>query len=92
MANVLVTAQVEDPKKWEDGFHTHSELFKKYTVNKSINYSVNDQNEVAVNFEPEDLDKCMAMINSPETAEAMAIDGVKKETVKIYVLDKQCQV
>jgi hypothetical protein len=31
-------------------------------------------------------------MDSPETAEAMAIDGVKRETVKIYVLDKEFQV
>ena len=26
---------------------------------------------------------------SPETAEAMAFDGVKRETVKVFVLDKE---
>jgi len=92
MTKVLVTAQVEDAVKWEEGFRTHADLFKKYTVNKPVNFSVKDNNEVAVNFEPDDLDKCLAMINSPETAEAMAFDGVKRDTVKIYVLDKEYKV
>ncbi len=28
-------------------------------------------------------------MDSPETAEAMALDGVKRETVKVFVLDKE---
>ena len=30
-------------------------------------------------------------IRSPATAEAMTVDGVKKETVKVYVFDKEFQ-
>ncbi len=42
--------------------------------------------------QPDDLDAFLEGMDSPETAEAMAIDGVKRETVKIYVLDKEFQV
>ena len=31
MPNVIVTAQVQDPAKWEAGFRMHGELFRKYT-------------------------------------------------------------
>jgi hypothetical protein len=31
-------------------------------------------------------------MNSPETAEAMAFDGVKRDTVQIFVLDKELQI
>jgi hypothetical protein len=30
----------------------------------------------------------MKVFNSPATAEAMAVDGVKRETVQMFVLDK----
>lgn len=44
---------------------------------------------MALYAEPTDLDQYLAVLESPATAEAMAQDGVKKETVKVYVLDKE---
>jgi len=46
----------------------------------------------SVCLEPEDLAVCMATLDSPATAEAMAFDGVKRETVKVFVLDKTFEV
>ena len=34
----------------------------------------------------------MNVFNSPATAEAMAIDDVKRETAQIFVLDKELPV
>ncbi len=34
----------------------------------------------------------MKGMDSPATAEAMASDGVKRETVKVFVLDKEFKV
>jgi hypothetical protein len=34
----------------------------------------------------------MKAMASPATAEAMAFDGVKRETVKVFVLDKEFNV
>jgi hypothetical protein len=31
----------------------------------------------------------MEILESPATAEAMEADGVKRETVKVYVMDKE---
>jgi hypothetical protein len=31
MPKVIVTAQVQDPVKWEAGFRTHGYLFRTYT-------------------------------------------------------------
>ena len=92
MAKVIVTTEVEDASKWEEGFRTHVELFRTYTINKPIHFNGNDNNEVAILFEPDDLDKFLASMDAPETAEAMAYDGVKRETVKVYVLDKELQI
>ena len=49
-------------------------------------------NRVAVCGETTDLDAYMKIFNSPATADAMAIDGVKRETVQIFVLDKSLDV
>ncbi|MEJ2371883.1 MAG: hypothetical protein P8Y07_13670 [Gemmatimonadales bacterium] len=56
MPKVIVTAQIEDPVKWEEGFRTHGELFRRQTVNKPIEFSILEGNRVACCFEPEDLD------------------------------------
>lgn len=92
MPRVIVTAQIEDPVKWEEGFRTHGELFRKQTVNNPIEFSILEGNQVACCFEPEDLDTYFEIFNSSETAEAMAIDGIKRETVQVYVLDQELQV
>ncbi len=36
MPKVIVTAQVEDPVKWEKNFRTHGSLFRSQTVNKPL--------------------------------------------------------
>ena len=88
MPRVAIIAEVEDLAKWEEGFRTHGELLKNQTVT-SCQYSMNEGNEVAVLFEIDDLDTYMQVLESPATAEAMAFDGINRETVKIFVLDKQ---
>ena len=89
MPKVIVTAEVEDAAKWEKGFRTHGELFSSQTVNKPIDFTVTGQNQVVALFEPDDLDKYMQVLDSPATAEAMDVDGIKRETVKVFVLDKE---
>jgi hypothetical protein len=87
MPSIIVTAQVEDAANWEEGFRTHGDLFREQTTT-AVNFTVTNDNEVAVHFEADNLDKYMELLESPATAEAMALDGVKRETVKVFVLDK----
>ena len=91
MPKVVVTAQVEDAVKWENGFRTHADLFRSMTITTPMCFAINDSNEVAVYAEPSDLAKYMEILGSPATAEAMAENTVKRETVKVYVLDKEFQ-
>lgn len=88
MPRVIITAQVEDSAKWEEGFRTHGELLRSMT--STVTYlATTDHNEVALYSEPVDLAKFLEVMDSPATAEAMAFDGVKRETVKIFVLDRE---
>ncbi len=89
MPKVVITAQVEDLVKWEKGFRTHGNLFRSQTVTRPIDFATIAGNEVAVCAEPDDLATFMKIMDSPAVAEAMAFDGVKRETVKMFVLDKQ---
>ena len=88
MATVVVTADVEDAAKWEEGFRTHGNLFRDQTV-KKIDFAVTGENQVALSFKVKDLDTYMKLMESDATAQAMNYDGVKRDTVKIYVLDKK---
>lgn len=87
MPRVVVTADVEDATKWEEGFRTHGELFKRQSISKPIHFTVTGLNQVVALFEPDDLDTYMQVLDSPATAEAMDFDGIKRETVKVFVLD-----
>jgi hypothetical protein len=91
MAKVILTAQVQDGVKWEDGFRTHGELFRAYTLEAPIRYTISG-NEIVICMEPRDLDAFKRSMESPATAAAMAFDGVKRETVKMFVLDKDLKV
>ena len=39
--------------------------------------------------EPDDVNKWLEILESPATEEAMNYDGVKRDTVKVFVLDKE---
>ncbi len=88
MPRVIITAQVEDSKKWEELFRTHGDLAREETAT-AIHFSATDNNEVAIYQEVENLNKYFEVLESAATAEAMAGDGVKRDTVKIFVLDKE---
>ena len=88
MPHVIITAEVEDFEKWEKGFRTHGELLRSMTSTVTY-FGGTAENEIALVAEPEDLDKYFEVLESPATAEAMAFDGVKRETVKVFVLDKE---
>ena len=87
MFRAIVTAQVKDSANWEIGFRNHAGLFNQYTAT-AIHFAATNDNEVAILWEVANLDIFLAQLDSPETAEAMAYDGVDRETVKVYVLDK----
>ena len=91
MPKVVITAQVEDVAKWEKGFRSHGSIFRSQTVTK-IDFATTRGSEVALCAEPDDLATFMRIMDSPAVKEAMASDGVKAETVKMFVLDKDVKV
>ena len=50
--------------------------------------STTEENEVALCFDVDDVDGWWAMQERPEIAEAMEQDGVLRDSVKIFVLDR----
>jgi hypothetical protein len=91
MPRVVLTCQVQDGAKWEAGFRTHGDLLRTYNLQAPVQFTVTG-NEVAICMEPADLGAYKKAMESPATAQAMAFDGVKRETVKMFVLDKEVKV
>jgi hypothetical protein len=85
VARIIVTAEVEDPVAWEEAFRTHGDLFRRQTCTQ-MEYAIHG-NEVAVLASPKDFDAFMALFEAPDTAQAMETDGVKRDTVKVFVVD-----
>ena len=90
MPKVIITAQVQDPVKWESGFRTHGDLFRTYT-HVPVNYTIAG-NEVVICMQPENLDTFNKVMQSQATVDAMNQDGVKRDTVRIHVLDKELKL
>lgn len=88
MARVMITAEVEDATKWEEGFRTHGDLLSSMSQHATY-FTTTGDNQVALYSEPDDLNKYMEVLDSPATAEAMAHDGVKRDTVRVFILDKE---
>src|SRR4026208_527890 len=88
MPRVVVTAEVENLEKWEKSFRTHGDLFRQMGVSR-MEFATGPGKRVAVCGDTANLDAYMKIFNSPATAEAMASDGVKRETVETFVLDKE---
>jgi hypothetical protein len=91
MAKVLMTAQVQDGVKWEASFRTHADIFKTYGLRGPVQFTVSG-NDVALCMEPADAQAFLKTINEPQTVEAMKVDGVKSESLRVFVLDKEVQV
>jgi hypothetical protein len=93
MAKIVVVAKCKDHAKWEAGFNTHGNFFRdEYGVTKPVSYGLGEDNYVVASFEPNDLAKAIKALDSPATAEAMESDGLVRDTVKVFVLDKELRV
>jgi heme-degrading monooxygenase HmoA len=91
MPMVILTADVQDGAAWERAYRTHGDLFRAAGFNE-FHYTVGDDGHVVMCTNTDDVDAYMAFISSKATQDAMKNDGVKRETVKVFVLDKQLSV
>lgn len=93
MPRIVIVAKCKDQAKWEQGFRTHGEIFRNdYKVTKPVSYGTGDDSHVAVCVDSDDLSAAMNALGSAATAEAMETDGLLRDTVKVFVLDKELRV
>ena len=88
MAKIILTAKVKNGSKWEKGYRSHGDLFKAAGLG-TMHYTVDDKDRVVIYTDVDDLDAYMKFMGSDETRAAMKNDGVKRKSVKLFVLDKE---
>ncbi|MGD8810907.1 MAG: hypothetical protein PVG24_14965 [Gammaproteobacteria bacterium] len=88
MAKVVLTAQVEDTASWEKAFRTHRDLFRSFGLTQVYEYGIGENSEVAVVVDVSDADAFLKTLESPENVDAMKNDGVIRDTVKVFVIDR----
>jgi len=90
MTRIVITAKVKDAVKWEEGYRAHAPMLRQFLgVTKPVHFTTDvETNEICLNAEPDNLEKYLELAQSPEIAEAMDKNGVIRETVKFYILDK----
>jgi hypothetical protein len=88
MTMVVLTAEVEDGATWEREFRTHGDLFEAAGLG-AVHYTVSDDNHVTQCIDVDDVGAYLDFMQSEATQDAMKNDGVKRETVKVIVLDKR---
>ena len=92
MASVIVTGEVENAANWEPQFRTHVELFRSQTSVSPMRFTVTDEKRFAIYTEVTDLSTFQKVLDSQATVNAMTEDGVKRDTVQVYVLDKKLEL
>jgi hypothetical protein len=87
MTGVVMTAHVKDAARWEKGFRGHADLLKRSGMS-NIHYTIADNNDVVIYFETDDIEAFRSSVQSPEIIRGMEEDGVVRDTVKAYSLEK----
>jgi len=87
---IILTATVDDATEWEQRYRSHGDLFRRVWPGPVpvIHFTTTGDNEVVMCTDVDDVDGYFEMVGSPEIVEAMGQDGVHRDTVKIFVLDK----
>ena len=90
MPKIVATIEVEDLAKWEAGFLTHDDLFRRQTIRGGYDYTmIEEEKRVVLCAEVSDVETFFQVLNSQDAEDAKEMDGVKRESIRFYVLDKR---
>jgi hypothetical protein len=88
MPMVILTADVKDGRAWESAYRSHGDLFRAAGIG-TLHYTVGDDGHVVMCLDTDDVEGYMNFMKAQATQDAMKNDGVKRETVKLFVLDRK---
>lgn len=89
MAKIIVTGEVSDLARWEECVKTQGQLFSSKVITPIQFASRLGGNEVAILFDVENVGAFFEVLESEETVKAMERDGINRDTVKVFVVDKE---
>ena len=84
MPRLVFTHEVDDVAHWLAS-PKRAEVFAGIATNMQTYVLPGDSNRVALSMEVADMDAMQAMMESDAGAEAMKHDGVRPDTVVVYV-------
>ena len=84
MPKIIATHEVDDVAHWLKS-PKREEVFNGVATNITPFVHPNDTNRVAVSMEVADMDAFEAVMRSEAGAAAMKYDGVRPETVEIFI-------
>ena len=87
MPRVVITTAVEDLESWLERAPSRGEVFRLLTKHP-VDYGVTESGEVVMSIQTDDLSSFFDTVRSQVFIEHCAVDGIRLETVKIFVLDR----
>ncbi|HPG22026.1 MAG TPA: hypothetical protein PLH75_04470 [Amaricoccus sp.] len=84
MPKIVATHEVEDVAHWLAS-PKRAEVFDGIATDIRTFVHPTEKNRVAVAFDVADMDKFEAVLKSEAGAEAMKYDGVRPETIVVYI-------
>jgi len=92
MPRIVAVVEVDDLKTWEPAFRTHGELFRQQTIKGVYEYTmIEDGNRVVLSADVEDIETFFSVLETADAEDAKDVDGVKRESMQFFVLDKTFQ-
>ena len=90
MPKLVITIEVDDLEAWEKGFRTHGDLFRRQTIQGGYDYTVIEaEKRVILCAEVQDVDTFFTLLESQDAEDAKDLDRVKRDTIRIHVLDRR---
>ena len=88
MPRIVTMMRVEDLDAWLERVPSRGEVYRLLTEHP-VDYGTTDEGEIVLSFEVDDLEVFFRAIRSQAFMEALAVDGIRRETAKIHVLDRK---
>lgn len=88
MLRVILTVEVEDAGNWEAAVRANTDSLTQQTVT-AFHFTITANNKAAIYLEVDDAEKMFEFLRSQATVEQMELDGVKRESVEVFFLDKE---
>jgi hypothetical protein len=90
MTKIVAMIKVEDLDEWERGFLRHGDLFRSQTINGQYDYTmIEADNRVVLCADVRDVDTFFKALETPAADAAKDLDGVFRESIHFFVLEKQ---